>query len=302
MGAPAVARRRRPIRDAGPPRRYDYAGALHIHSTYSDGIGTVAEIAEAANAAGLDFLLLCDHSNLDAHGNGEDGWHGRTLVLVGTEVTTDAGHLLALDVPQSFLPAPAAAAEAQRAIQDSGGFGYIALPCDLKDHWRDFAHPARGHRAGSVQPQFHRARQDQPAGLPAGLAALPGRRPQRAFHWVAARPSRELRLWDALTADARPRRRPHPRPRHRLPGRPRHHEGRRALLPPADLRGTVPDPPHPRRHAPPPLRRLGRGRPTAPWSMRRWRRATATSPTTTTATRPASSSRPPRPTPGTRRP
>jgi hypothetical protein len=26
------------------------------------------------------------------------------------------------------------------------------------------------------------------------------RRPQRAFHWVSARPSRELRLWDALTA------------------------------------------------------------------------------------------------------
>ena len=195
-------RRRRagPVEAPVLPRRYDYAGALHVHSTYSDGVGTVADIAEAANAAGLDFVLLCDHSNLDAHRNAEDGWHGRTLIVVGTEVTTDTGHLLALDVPLSFLPASSSAEEAQRAIQDNGGFGFIALPCDLKDHWRDF----RRRRAGIGLEVFNlssiaRAKISLPGFLLAWLRYR-GSRPQRAFHWVSARPSRELRLWDALTA------------------------------------------------------------------------------------------------------
>ena len=188
----------------GLPRFYDSAGALHIHSTYSDGAGTVADIARAANAAGLDFVVLCDHSNLDAHGNGEDGWRGRTLMLVGTEVTTDTGHLLALDVPLSFLPASDRADEAQQAIQDGGGFGFIALPCDLKDHWRDFG----ARRAGIGLEVFNlssiaRAKISLPGFVLAWLR-YKGDRPQRAFHWVSARPSRELRLWDDLTATPSP--------------------------------------------------------------------------------------------------
>ena len=120
------------------PQYYDYAGSLHVHSTYSDGTGTVEEIADAANKAELDFIILCDHSNLDARRYGQDGWQGRTLVLAGTEITTDTGHLLALDVPVSFLPAPSNAVKAQRAILETGGVGFIALPLDLKDHWRNF--------------------------------------------------------------------------------------------------------------------------------------------------------------------
>ncbi len=157
----------------GLPRFYDYAGAIHIHSTYSDGAGTVGEIAQAANRAGLDFLVLCDHSSLQARADGQDGWRGRTLILIGTEVTTDTGHLLALDVPDGFLPAPDEAVQAQRAILQSGGLGFVALPCDLKDHWRDFGRSARRHRAGGLQPQRHRPHQNQSACSCGSLAALP---------------------------------------------------------------------------------------------------------------------------------
>lgn len=187
------------------PRYYDYAGALHIHSTYSDGTGSVDEIAGAADRAGLDFILLCDHSNLDAHRNGQDGWRGRTLVLVGTEITTSAGHLLAVDVPDTFLPVTKDAVLAQKAIVESGGIGFIALPCDMKDHWKDFSirRPEIGLEVFNLSA-IARTKINLPA-LALIWRRYKSRQPNRAFHYVSARPARELRLWDSLTAPAEDR-------------------------------------------------------------------------------------------------
>ncbi|MGO8672408.1 MAG: PHP domain-containing protein, partial [Capsulimonadaceae bacterium] len=185
------------------PRFYDYAGAVHVHSTYSDGIGTVDEIADAANQAGLDFVILCDHASLEAHTNRQDGWHGRTLVVVGTEVTTDAGHLLALNVPDDYLPVTHEPGEAQRRIVDLGGIGFIALPCDLKDHWRDFS--LRDSRMGLEVfnlSAIARTKINLPA-MALVWSGYRGNKPHKAFHWVAARPDRELRLWDTLICEGR---------------------------------------------------------------------------------------------------
>lgn len=182
---------------ASPPW-HDYAGALHIHSTYSDGVGTVEQIAQAANDAGLDYFVLCDHSNLDPLLNHQDGWHGQTLVLAGTEITTDTGHLLALDVPPSFVPAPGNASQAQEAIRAAGGIGFIALPCDLKDHWRNFAlhQPGIGLEVFNLSA-IARTKISLPALLLVWLRYNSPRR-LKAFHLVAARPARELALWDRL--------------------------------------------------------------------------------------------------------
>ena len=188
----------------GVPRFYDYAGAMHIHSTYSDGAGTVGEIAQAANCAGLDFLVLCDHSSLQAKTDGEDGWRGRTLILIGTEVTTDKGHLLALDVPESFLPASGDAIAAQKAIQQSGGIGFVALPCDLKDHWRDFGALQDGIGLEVFNlSAIARTKINLPA-LAEVWRRYHSRRPQRAFNLVSARPTEELHLWDRLMAPPSP--------------------------------------------------------------------------------------------------
>ena len=65
----------------------EYVGAVHLHSCYSDGSGTVREITAAARRAGLDFVVLTDHDTLRPAEDRWDGWHDGVLVVVGVEVT-----------------------------------------------------------------------------------------------------------------------------------------------------------------------------------------------------------------------
>jgi len=61
--------------------------AIHMHTVYSDGNGTHAQLAEAALKAGLDAILVTDHNIWvqDVEGYVQKGKH-RVLVLVGEEV------------------------------------------------------------------------------------------------------------------------------------------------------------------------------------------------------------------------
>ena len=54
-----------------------------MHTPFSDGEWYHAEIAAAAEAAGLDFIATTDHN---VWVNGPEGYHGSVLVLVGEEV------------------------------------------------------------------------------------------------------------------------------------------------------------------------------------------------------------------------
>ncbi|MBT3270217.1 PHP domain-containing protein [Candidatus Poribacteria bacterium] len=110
---------------------YDYAGAIHIHSTLSDGSGTVPEIVRDAQSADLDFIMLTDHEHLQARDLGYEGWHDDLLCLVGEEVTPRFhNHYLAFDIdapvkgrgnwrqPQRFID----------QVQAQDGIGFIAHP------------------------------------------------------------------------------------------------------------------------------------------------------------------------------
>jgi hypothetical protein len=71
-------------------------GAMHVHTSLSDGGGSPEEVAAAARAAGLQFVAITDHNNLDA--KAYEAWHDGVLVLVGTEISTDRGHVTAVGV------------------------------------------------------------------------------------------------------------------------------------------------------------------------------------------------------------
>lgn len=99
-----------------------------MHSTHSDGTGTVAQIARAAEKAGVDVVLLTDHDTLGAKRAGEEGWHGDALVLVGEEVTpADRDHFLAFGIDEE-IPRRLTGPEICAAVEAAGGFGFAAHP------------------------------------------------------------------------------------------------------------------------------------------------------------------------------
>lgn len=76
-----------------------FRGDFHSHTQHSDGVGTVAETAEMAKAAGLDFQFVTDHWGL-THAP-ECRKHG---LWVGQEPTTQHHHLGILGLKQAFAP------------------------------------------------------------------------------------------------------------------------------------------------------------------------------------------------------
>ncbi|MEA2448393.1 MAG: hypothetical protein QOG63_325, partial [Thermoleophilaceae bacterium] len=63
----------------------DLACVVHLHTTHSDGTGSVADVVRAARRNALDVVLLTDHDTLG--GQVDEGWHDDVLLLVGEEVS-----------------------------------------------------------------------------------------------------------------------------------------------------------------------------------------------------------------------
>src|SRR5436309_13384213 len=107
----------------------DLAGVVHVHSLYSDGTGTVPEIAAAAEANRLDFVLLTDHDSMEAKDRREEGWHGSVLVLVGVEVSPyRKNHYLAFGLDRPIDHRGLEPAEIVERVNEAGGFGFLSHP------------------------------------------------------------------------------------------------------------------------------------------------------------------------------
>ncbi|MGP2442263.1 CehA/McbA family metallohydrolase [Streptomyces sp. JW3] len=92
-----------PERAKGRGRAW-YRGDCHLHSWYSDGRRTPAEIAALARAAGLDFINSSEHNTHAAHAHWAEVAGEDLLVMVGEEVTTRNGHVVALGTdPGTFV-------------------------------------------------------------------------------------------------------------------------------------------------------------------------------------------------------
>ncbi len=109
---------------------------LHIHTVYSDGSATHAEIAQAALKCGLDAVIITDHN---VYVQGMDGYHRsgshQTLLLVGEEIHDQArdpqkNHLLVIGAGKEL----ATYAEDPQTLIDNvrkaGGLSFIAHPID----------------------------------------------------------------------------------------------------------------------------------------------------------------------------
>jgi predicted metal-dependent phosphoesterase TrpH len=103
---------------------------LHIHTLASDGVSSVAEILDAAERARLDVIAITDHERVDA------AWAAQAMaaaraarveVVVGEEVTTRGGHLVALFIEQRIRPWGSLRSTIAR-VHEQGGLAVIAHP------------------------------------------------------------------------------------------------------------------------------------------------------------------------------
>jgi len=127
---------------------FEYVGNLHIHTTRSDGGGDVKEVAGAARAVGLDFIILNDHSYLTQLHLEDQGYHKGILVLVGSEIGTTSHHYLAFNITHQVNDESYSPQEVIDAVNIQGGFGFLAHPFEKGMHflqnsvsyaWRDWS-------------------------------------------------------------------------------------------------------------------------------------------------------------------
>lgn len=121
---------------------FEYVGNMHMHTPYSDGELYHDEIAQAAQRAKLDFIIVTDHNiYLEGvegyYGNADDG---HVLVLSGEEVhdrsrLPQCNHLLVYNVGQEMTQF---ADDPQRLIDEvdkQRGLSFLAHPRDRSIEW-----------------------------------------------------------------------------------------------------------------------------------------------------------------------
>ena len=103
---------------------------LHIHTLASDGVSSVTDILDHAEGRGLDVIAIADHERVDAAHAARSMARDRGLhfeVIVGEEITTRGGHLVALGIEQRIRPWGSLKSSVAR-VHEQGGLAIIAHP------------------------------------------------------------------------------------------------------------------------------------------------------------------------------
>ena len=125
---------------------------LHIHTRFSDGADSPADVVEHARHSGLRAIAITDHDRIDGAliaSRHADRYPG-VDVIVGEEVSTSEGHVLGLFLQKRIGPGMTAA-ETVAAIHEQNGLAIAAHP-----YWRTRSRSRRqppsgvGHRIAEV--------------------------------------------------------------------------------------------------------------------------------------------------------
>jgi hypothetical protein len=177
--------------------RRTIAGAIHVHSVRSDGTGDVDEIATAASRAGLRFVVMTDHGDgtrpLDPPQYRHD-----VLIVDAVEISTNGGHYIALDMPQSPYRLGGEPDAVVEDVARLGGFGVVAHPDSSKPElaWRRWDAPVDAIEWLNLDSEWR----DESRG---GLARVVSHYFLRRGASIASlldRPVETLRRWDAETS------------------------------------------------------------------------------------------------------
>jgi predicted metal-dependent phosphoesterase TrpH len=130
-GTAALRKRRRmtqrQARRSGKLGRAD----LHMHSTYSDGIATIEQILRyVQHRTNLDVIAITDHNVIEGALRARDLWAKGLYhfdFVVGEEVSTNEGHLLALFI-EKHIPPNLSMEHSIDLVHAQGGLAIVAHP------------------------------------------------------------------------------------------------------------------------------------------------------------------------------
>ncbi|MEO5819846.1 MAG: CehA/McbA family metallohydrolase [Vicinamibacteraceae bacterium] len=183
IAAPAVAR-----------------GVVHVHSTRSDGSGSIDEIAAAAARSGLQFVVVTDHGD-GTRQPFAPAYRAGVLVIDGVEISTTHGHYLAFGLGQAPYRLAGDAADVVDDVRRLGGFGVVAHPDSPKPAlaWRDWQAPIDGLEWFNLDSEW---RDDSALRLTRALIYYPFR-PVPSLALLAGDAGAMLPRWAALAAQRR---------------------------------------------------------------------------------------------------
>lgn len=124
----------------GTPARGERIGAIHVHTNASCGSGSLPQVIAAAKDADLSFLAITDHNLTLSDAEVAAADPPEFAVIDGEEVSTAAGHYLALGISDkrwhrgSGFDTRTLMASSRR----SGAVNFIAHPYGLRDVWSDW--------------------------------------------------------------------------------------------------------------------------------------------------------------------
>jgi len=87
-------------------RYHEYSGVIHIHTTYSDGSGSYAQLERLCDSLGLDFAIITDHNTVQPMKDSLANRFGVTLIVPAVEISTDGehGHFLVIGDSVPLVP------------------------------------------------------------------------------------------------------------------------------------------------------------------------------------------------------
>jgi predicted metal-dependent phosphoesterase TrpH len=110
---------------------------LHCHTSASfDSLATVAAVVRAAAARGLTHLAVTDHDRIDAAIRARDIAPPELTIIIGEEVKTVDGDLIAVFLDK-VVPPGMSALETIAAVREQGGLVGVPHPFD---RFRGFGH------------------------------------------------------------------------------------------------------------------------------------------------------------------
>lgn len=104
---------------------------IHVHTTCSDGAATPERVAAWLRHCGLAVVAITDHDTVEGALRVREALAGDgPEIVIGTEVSSADGHVLALFVDRD-VPAGLPVLDTVRAVHDRGGIAIAAHPYSL---------------------------------------------------------------------------------------------------------------------------------------------------------------------------